>query len=256
MKQCLECGSAITRRKFCSKKCSAVYRSKNTCAISKDQLNKAYTDQRLELADISQKYGVSVATLCNYLRKYQIPKRGNHIDFTGKKIGELQVIEPVQLGTKGGKHIKWKCVCSCGAEVIAFSHHLSRSLTVRCQTCASKSRRSELELKVFMWNNIKRAADNRKIEFAITREWAYDLFVKQDRRCALSGAAIEFAECTADYNNGKMTASLDRIDSARGYTEDNVQWVHKVINFMKGELCQSEFKEWCGRVFKTPTCCS
>lgn len=32
------------------------------------------------------------------------------------------------------------------------------------------------------------------------------------------------------------TASLDRIDGARGYVEGNVWWVHKDVNVMKMDL--------------------
>jgi hypothetical protein len=48
----------------------------------------------------------------------------------------------------------------------------------------------------------------------------------------------------------KVTASLDRIDSSKGYVEGNVQWVHKRINIMKNDLSDSEFIEWCRVVSK------
>jgi hypothetical protein len=41
------------------------------------------------------------------------------------------------------------------------------------------------------------------------------------------------------------TASLDRKDSSKGYTKDNVQWIHKTINFMKGQMSDQEFVSWC-----------
>ena len=37
------------------------------------------------------------------------------------------------------------------------------------------------------------------------------------------------------------TASLDRIDSKKGYIEGNVQWVHKNVNKMKMDLDEKEF---------------
>ena len=42
-----------------------------------------------------------------------------------------------------------------------------------------------------------------------------------------------------------QTASLDRIDNTKGYIIDNVQWVHKQVNFMKGTMKQTEFIEFC-----------
>jgi hypothetical protein len=43
----------------------------------------------------------------------------------------------------------------------------------------------------------------------------------------------------------KATASLDRIDSSKGYTIENVQWVHAIINNMKWDMPQSEFLSFC-----------
>ena len=37
------------------------------------------------------------------------------------------------------------------------------------------------------------------------------------------------------------TASLDRIDSKKGYTIDNIQWVHKDVNKMKMDLQEEDF---------------
>jgi hypothetical protein len=51
--------------------------------------------------------------------------------------------------------------------------------------------------------------------------------------------------------NGKDregTASLDRIDSSKGYSKDNVQWVHKRLNAVKQNLTPEEFLFWCIKV--------
>lgn len=47
-----------------------------------------------------------------------------------------------------------------------------------------------------------------------------------------------------------MTASLDRIDSSRGYEIDNIQWVHKDVNKMKMGLSQNEFIDICKIISK------
>lgn len=41
-----------------------------------------------------------------------------------------------------------------------------------------------------------------------------------------------------------MSRSLDRINNDKGYVRDNVQWVHKDINFMKGKLTNETFLKW------------
>lgn len=67
----------------------------------------------------------------------------------------------------------------------------------------------------------------------------WDLLQKQEYKCALSGLPIKFI------NSTNKTASLDRINSDKGYTIDNIQWVHKKINHMKMEMNQQEFIETC-----------
>jgi len=220
--------------------------------ISKEDLEKAYNEDKLELYDISCKFGVSVTTICKYLKKYCIESRGCYIDFSGREIGQLKVIEPLEITHEGGKHVKWRCLCSCGNEHIAFSHHLSRSVSVRCTECSYKSRRSELELKQYIWNGYKRSAKSRGIDFSVERELAFDLFLKQERRCALSGVSIKFAECAAEHVAGGTTASLDRIDSSLGYVAGNIQWLHKTINLMKNTMTVKEFRKWCRLVSETP----
>jgi hypothetical protein len=41
---------------------------------------------------------------------------------------------------------------------------------------------------------------------------------------------------TISYNYHLNTASLDRINSEKGYETDNVRWVHKSINHLKSDL--------------------
>lgn len=55
---------------------------------------------------------------------------------------------------------------------------------------------------------------------------------KQHNKCAITGIDIRIynlEEKKSLFN----TASLDRIDSSKGYTKDNVQWVCLGINYMK-----------------------
>ena len=50
------------------------------------------------------------------------------------------------------------------------------------------------------------------------------MFLKQNKKCALTGLDIWFGISTKEKTHGKkeQTASLDRIDSSKGYTKDNV----------------------------------
>lgn len=87
--------------------------------------------------------------------------------------------------------------------------------------------------KVF--SKLKRGAEKRNIFFEITIEDIWEQYEKQQHRCALSNVFLEW-----DKN-----ASVDRIDSNKHYTKDNIQIVHKTINMMKRDLNQDEFIRHC-----------
>jgi hypothetical protein len=70
-------------------------------------------------------------------------------------------------------------------------------------------------------------------------EYAWGIFLSQNRLCALSGKPIYFPQTRKQKT--KSTASLDRIDSTIGYIEGNVQWVHKTINRMKWDFDEDIF---------------
>lgn len=106
------------------------------------------------------------------------------------------------------------------------------------------------EIYYTYFSSIKRRAKYDNINFNLSIEFLWELFMKQNRFCALSGIEIYFCVKGSGYNkNSKnravQTASLDRKDSNQGYTEDNVQWVHKVVNTMKMKLSDKDFIEWC-----------
>lgn len=71
--------------------------------------------------------------------------------------------------------------------------------------------------------------------------------VKQDKKCALSGILLKFGRSENVY---ETTASLDRIDNKKGYTENNVQWVFKDINVMKNIHDQEYFLLLCSKIAK------
>jgi hypothetical protein len=79
----------------------------------------------------------------------------------------------------------------------------------------------------------------------ITIEQVYDLWIAQDKKCALSGVSIGF------YDDSKThTCSIDRIDSSGGYTLANIQLVHKDVNIMKNKFEQAYFTEMCRLISK------
>ena len=122
------------------------------------------------------------------------------------------------------------------------------------RTLRSKNRyKGYEELSGTRWSSYQVGAQRRGLEFNIAIEYVWELFLKQERRCALSGVPIDF---DMSLDNLRKTghqgglASLDRIDSKQGYIEGNVQWVHKDVNKMKMELPQERFLEMVKQISK------
>jgi hypothetical protein len=88
-----------------------------------------------------------------------------------------------------------------------------------------------------------RGAVKRRLAFEINADFIEKLFDSQQGRCRLSGLPI-----FADRRIIGPTASLDRIESDRGYVKGNVQWIHKVVNTMKLDYDQDYFVAMCAQV--------
>ncbi len=70
----------------------------------------------------------------------------------------------------------------------------------------------------------------------------YQLFVKQNGNCALTGVPLAIAK------NTPLTLSIDKIKPELGYLNDNVQWVCWAVNRAKGDLTTIDFIDMCKRV--------
>jgi hypothetical protein len=96
------------------------------------------------------------------------------------------------------------------------------------------------------WNAIITNAKARGHKVSISQQEAANLFKKQNGQCALSGLPLVLNETVK--RSKFITASLDRIDSNKGYERGNVQWVHKDVNKMKNTFEQGYFVELCRKI--------
>jgi hypothetical protein len=174
----------------------------------------------------------------------------------GDRYGMLVVVElwKEQRNKGKSKETRCKCLCDCGNTIETWGCRLREPLTKKHCGCIKRAHNKEHpgwkgcgELSSTRWSSIKGHSKRfgRVIEFSITIEYAWDLFLKQDRKCALTGLEIAFPDYHRDAVDLDNCASLDRIDSNKGYIEDNIQWVHKKINIMKMDFDQDKFIEWC-----------
>lgn len=173
----------------------------------------------------------------------------NFKDITGQKFAKLTTISRAE---NNGKNTMWLCKCDCGNLVIVRSTHLTKSRTKSCGCLNKQINKNSKTWKGYedisgdYYSNIKKGAKNRKIEFNITIQYLWELFINQDKKCALSGVELSFMPSMHRRKEG--TSSLDRIDSSKGYIKGNIQWVHKNINKLKTDFPQDYFIEMCNLV--------
>ena len=127
-----------------------------------------------------------------------------------------------------------------------------------CKSCSNKSNKIEKkhnDIPLSWFNTKVKGATSRGYGFTFTVEQLWELYVAQGKVCALSGRSIGWGKGVVG-----ATASIDRINSTRGYDLCNVQLVHKYVNMMKQQYSQELFLQLCCEVAlrapKAPTSCA
>jgi hypothetical protein len=108
-----------------------------------------------------------------------------------------------------------------------------------------KYKRTQTDPKLFvswMLRMIRSRAKKYGHEFNITNEYLTKLFIKSEGKCALSGMKL-----TVERNH-PLIASVDRINSNKGYVKGNVQLVASCVNLAKNKLSQKDFIKLCKSV--------
>lgn len=102
------------------------------------------------------------------------------------------------------------------------------------------------EISGSMFSSMRTGAKSRNLDFNISIQQFWELFLKQGRRCAFTGIELLFSK---KYASPETTASSDRIDSSKGYIEGNTQWIHKELNVMKMDMPEDRFFYWINLIY-------
>jgi hypothetical protein len=164
----------------------------------------------------------------------------------GKTFGELEVLNCIDVKLK---HTVWRCKCKCGKEITCSGRSLRNGKKINCgdKTKHISSTNYFKEIPIRFLKNIQKRARYDNLECNISMEYLWELFLKQNKKCALSDISLLFQNRTGDT---LANASLDRIDSKIGYLKNNIQFVDKNINRMKQNFNQQDFINWCSLIYK------
>lgn len=172
--------------------------------------------------------------------------------YVGLKFQKLTILEICKDRPFNKTYFICKCDCGTVRKVNATKVILGK--VVGCQNCKLKRESNPnwtgyKELSGTYLKTLRRNCRQRKgekTEFNVTAKYLWELFQNQNRKCNLSGLDITLDEDS--YTSKLSTASIDRIDSSKGYIKGNVQWVHKRINTMKMDLSDDKFIGFCTAV--------
>lgn len=184
-------------------------------------------------------------------------KNGNKKEILNQRFGKLVAVKQLKEKEHGSYVYSFKCDCG---KTRAYSVRLvlkTKNPVSSCGECISRSGsnskfwQGERYISKSFFNSIKKCADIRSIEFDLTIEYLDQLWISQNKRCALSGIELFLNYKPPKSKEGLLhSASLDRIDSTKHYCKDNVRWVHKDLNRMKWNITDKDFIKYCGLVIE------
>jgi predicted DNA-binding protein YlxM (UPF0122 family) len=225
--------------------------------LTKNFLYNEYIEKDMSINEISKNINIPSNTIGKYLNIHKIPRKigGTRKNKKNKKLFNYK--NDIKIGHKCGKlsvefidKNQLHCRCECGNIKIVHSSRI-RLQQIKSCGCLIKRRGTESPLckgvgniPKSVFNKCKTNATDRNIDFNLTIEDLDYQYKKQNGKCLISGINIGFHD---DKKKSKIlsTASLDRIDSNKPYTIDNIQWIHKKIQQMKWDTSQYEFIQWC-----------
>ena len=159
-----------------------------------------------------------------------------------------------------GKKKNYNCICG-----ETNSNNFYNKRRGRCKKCIltgakdKYSNLSESEKKCYIkkqnkWQDdnflkyrllsAKSRAKSKNIEFDLDIEFLENIIKKQENKCYYSGIELQFKRL------GPYTASIDRLNSSKGYTKDNITFVIGAVNTMKNDLSEEEFFKIIKSVYK------
>lgn len=171
----------------------------------------------------------------------KIEKSHEYIDITGERFGRLIVIKLDHINKRG---TYWLCKCDCGSNPKVISGRgMRKGLIVSCG-CYQKERQKEANKIGFaeasfnvIYNEYKKRSEKNGRSFSLSVEYFKKLINSNCTYCGEPPSNKKICRGNGDY----VYSGIDRLDSCKGYEEENVVSCCKICNFMKKTMGQQEF---------------
>ena len=181
----------------------------------------------------------------------KLVKKRSHkfIDLTGLQFGRLRVLHFIESNKNG---TRWMCECSCSKRKIILGQSLTRGMTKSCgcivkEKCFLNTNYGKYESGIGSLNALylryKYSVSYRR------KKLIFDLSIEDFARLTSSPCFYCKTEPFQIYmpkgsNGSYLYNGLDRIDSEKHYTADNVVPCCKICNRAKNDMSQKDFFDW------------
>lgn len=184
----------------------------------------------------------------------------NNYFVKGDKFGEWEILNKEIIPHPKNREATVLCKCSCGFEKNVRCLTLVKGQSKSCFNCGHGKRGENNHLfkgykeipQSWFYRYEYSSKIKKNLEFEISIEDVYNLWIKQNKKCALTELDISFKNINIDNKiKGRRRfdvccdVSIDRKDNNKGYLLDNIQLVHKDINMMKKEYDGNYFIKMC-----------
>lgn len=169
----------------------------------------------------------------------------------GDKYHRLTAIELDHIGHHNRSYFLFQC--DCGNKKVILGSGVISGNTKSCGCLARDARalrrlpdnRSEITAIILGY---KRHAASRRFEWNLSEAFVSEI-VRMS--CVYCGESPSNRKKTKNsFGDGFLYSGIDRVDSSKGYTEDNVVPCCKVCNYAKSNMKQYDFRQWALRIGK------
>lgn len=159
----------------------------------------------------------------------------------GDKFGLLTIIEHSHKDK--AKRSFFNCKCDCGNEKVVAGSALKGGNTKSCGCILTKPNNYAEVTKIL--KSYRHGAQAKGLDFDLSREDFENILRQSCHYCGIEkGNSIKCFNGEYFFYNG-----VDRIDSNKGYTLDNVVACCSKCNYAKRDLPVEDFKEWVTRIY-------
>lgn len=171
-------------------------------------------------------------------------------DISGQRFGRLLAVEITDEHC--GSNLKWRCSCDCGNIVLVSGYSLRKGISQSCGCLRNDITSERMRLREgnsnlnARYKAYKKVAQKNNREFSLSQEEFGKIAGSDCFYCGTPPSNI--ANIKGSYKP-YIYNGIDRIDSSRGYTLDNIVPCCWMCNRSKKDFSISVFLSWIEKVY-------